>query len=59
MIVKGNFKLKETDIITSRFSSAILKNYIQDVESVSNYYVCGPPKMNISTKSILEDMGIV
>ncbi|CAD8098235.1 unnamed protein product [Paramecium primaurelia] len=58
MVVKGNFKLKECDIITQRFNAQIFKSYIGDLNTVSNYFICGPPTMNFATEKILKDIEV-
>ncbi|CAD8190089.1 unnamed protein product [Paramecium pentaurelia] len=58
MVVKGNFKLKECDIITQRFNAQIFKSYIGDLNTVSNYFICGPPTMNSATEKILKDIEV-
>ncbi|CAD8194973.1 unnamed protein product [Paramecium pentaurelia] len=58
MIVKGNFKLKECEIITQRFNTQVFKTFINDLNAVSNFFICGPPIMNFTTEKILRDEGI-
>ncbi|CAD8208926.1 unnamed protein product [Paramecium octaurelia] len=58
MIVKGNFKLKECEIIPQRFNAQILKSFLGDFNSVSNFFICGPPTMNTTTEKILRDVGV-
>lgn len=49
MVVKGNFKLKECEIITQRFNAQVFKTFLGDLSAVSNYFICGPPIMNSTT----------
>ncbi|CAD8124193.1 unnamed protein product [Paramecium sonneborni] len=58
MIVRGNFKLKECEIITQRFNAQVFKTFIGDLNAVSNYFICGPPIMNQTTEQILNEEGI-
>ncbi|CAK64487.1 unnamed protein product (macronuclear) [Paramecium tetraurelia] len=58
MVVKGNFKLKECEIITQRFNAQVFKSSIGDLNSVTKYFICGPPTMNFTTEKILKEAGL-